>query len=156
MNRRIVVTAAAAAVVSGLLIVLLPQHTASLVRVAAATVAVLTAALVLTAVGPVVARDPQPTALDHVPTAGARPLDPHGLRDARRDLDRPTAPGSVPPAVRARLVEVLRSRGVRDADLPVELTRTPPAGSGRDPAGVARIVHRVLDSVSEGATHGHH
>ena len=100
MNRRIALVALAAAVVSGVLVAVLPQHAVSIVRIGAATLTAVTAALVLTAVAPVVAREPATSALDQLRTLGAPPLDPHGLRDARRDLDRPTAPGSVPPAVR--------------------------------------------------------
>lgn len=156
MNRRIGLAGMAALAVAGVVIVLLPQHATSLLRLAAATVTAITAGLVLAAVGPVVAREPTTSALDQLPANAVPPLEPHGLRDARRDIDRPTAPGSVPPSVRRRLVDVLHAGGVADADLPVELTAVPPAGSGRDPQGVARIVNQVLDAADQGTHHGHH
>lgn len=156
MNRRIGLAAMAALAMAGLVIVLIPQHATSVLRLAAATVTAITAGLVLAAVGPVVAREPTTSALDQLPATVVPPLEPHGLRDARRDIDRPTAPGSVPPSVRRRLVDVLHARGVSDADLPVQLTAVPPAGSGRDPEGVARIVNQVLDAADQGTRHGHH
>lgn len=155
MNRRIVVALMATSVMGGVVVVFLPQHATSIARLGATTVAALTAALVLAAVGPVVARDPEPTALDHLSPVGASPLDPHGLRDARRDLDRPTAPGGVPPAVRDRLLECIETSPHR-IPIPPVLARTPAAGSGRDPVGVAAIVNRILDEVEQGAPHGHH
>ncbi len=156
MNRRIGLAALAAMAVTGVVIVLLPQHAVSLVRIGATTVTVTSAGLVLAAVGPVVAREPETSALDQLPATGVPPLEPHGLRDARRDLDRPTAPGSVPAAVRRRLLDALHARGVADADLPQPLTAVPPAGSGRDPAGVARVVNEILDTAEQGPRHGHH
>ncbi len=155
MNRRIVVALMATSVMGGVVVALLPQHATSIARVGATTVAAFTAALVLAAVGPVVARDPEPTALDHLPPVGASPLDPHGLRDARRDLDRPTAPGGVSPAVRDRLLECIETSHP-EFPIPSVLDRTPAAGSGRDPAGVATIVNRILDDVEQGAPNGHH
>lgn len=164
MNRRIVGVVLAAIVVGGLGCLALPQHAASIVRLVAVAVAVHTGGLVLMAVAPVVAREPERTALDHVPATGATPLDPHGLRDARRDLDRPTAPGALPASVRDRLLDVhaVRSDG-RDGP-PASLV-APAAGAAvdarRDPASVARLVHRILDDLDStpartGATDGHH
>ena len=163
MNRRIAAAVLAAAVVGGLGCLALPQHAASIVRLAAAAVAVYTGGLVLGAVGPVVGREPERTALDHTPATGATPLDPHGLRDARRDLDRPAAPGSLPPAVRDRLLEVHAAQaGARDG-VPTILRAPPttPAGARRDPAAAARLVHRVLDDLDStpartGAPDGNH
>lgn len=156
MNRRIAVAALAGAVVSGLVVVVLPQHATSIVRVGASTVTAIAAALVIAAVAPVVAREPTTSALDHVPTPGASPLDPQGLRDARRDIDRPTAPGSVPSAVRRRLVEALRVRGLPDERLPAILTDEPRPGSGRDAPAVSQLVNEILDAAEQGTTHGHH
>lgn len=156
MNRRIGLAATGALLCAGAVIVLLPQHATSVLRLAAATIAAITGGLVLAAVGPVVAREPTTSALDQLPATLVPPLEPHGLRDARRDLDRPTAPGSVPPTVRRRLVDALGARGVATADLPRQLTAVPPAGSGRDPEGVARIVHEILDAADQGTRNGHH
>lgn len=134
--------------------VVLPQHAAAIARVFAATVVVLTGVLVLRAVAPVAAREPVISALDRVPGPRTPVLDPHGLRDARRDLDRPAAAGSVPPVVRDRLLVAADRRG-----MPLNLHAS--TGSVRDPAAVARIVHRTLDALESadptGANpHGHH
>ncbi|MDE0805075.1 MAG: hypothetical protein OSA99_17345 [Acidimicrobiales bacterium] len=164
MNRRIAAAVLAAGVVGGLCCLALPQHAASIVRLVATAVAVYTGGLVLRAVAPVVAREPELTALDHVPATGATPLDPHGLRDARRDLDRPTAPGTLPASVRDRLVDIHAVRSDGRAETPTLLV-SPAAGTAtgaqRDPAAVARLVHRILDDldstpVRTGATDGHH
>ncbi len=145
----------AAVVVGGFAVVLVPQHATSIVRLLAVTVAVVAGALVLAAVGPVVAREPIASALDHLPAVGATPLDPHGLRDARRDLDRPAAPGTVPPAVRDRLVDALGAHSRSDVVLPLASATSSPKAV-RDRARVAAIVHRILDDVEQGAPHGHH
>lgn len=162
MNRRIAAAALAAAVVGGLGCLVLPQHAASIVRLAAATVAVYTGGLVLVAVAPVVGREPERTALDHTPATGATPLDPHGLRDARRDLDRPAPPGTLPAAVRERLLDVHVARAGSDHPVPDLLLAAPTTGTvRRDPAAVARLVHRLLDDlesppVRTGDPDGHH
>ncbi len=140
MNRLILRYVLATAVGAGVLVAVLPQHAVSVVRLAAGTAVVLAASLVLRAVAPVVARHPTPTALDRRPSVGAPPLDPHGLRDARRDLDRPAAPGSVPPVIADRLASVAARAG---QDLDVRRR----AGTTRDPAAVAAIVHRTLDRI---------
>lgn len=161
MNRRIAAAALAAAIVGGLACLALPQHAASIIRLAAATVAVHTGGLVLVAVAPVVSREPERTALDHTPATGAPPLDPHGLRDARRDLDRPAAAGVLPAAVRDRLLEVYGTRTNDDRPVPDVLRPAPTTGTvRRDPAAVARLVHRFLDDldstpVRTGASDGH-
>ena len=164
MNRRIAAVILAASAVGGLGCLLLPQHAASVVRLVAATVAAYTGGLVLLAVSPIVGREPDRTALDHTPATGADPLDPHGLRDARRDLDRPAAPGTLPPSVRARLLDVHAVRTDGRGDVP-ELLRGPsaatPAPGRRDPASAARLVHLVLDDLDSspsrtGASDGHH
>ncbi|WP_436793334.1 hypothetical protein [Actinospongicola halichondriae] len=155
MNRRIVAAALAATVVGGAVTVFIPQHATSVVRLLAVSVAVVAGALVLAAVGPVVAREPDTSELDHLPAVGAKPLDPHGLRDARRDLDRPAAPGSLPPAVRDRLVEALTTRGRHDV-LPPAVSVATSSAPVRDPSNAAAIVHRILDDVEQGAPHGHH
>ncbi len=178
MNQRIVTAALAATVLAGAATVLVPQHLASIARVAAVAVVVVAGGLVLGAVGPLVAAEPPSTALDAAPTGAASPLDPHGLRDARRDLDRPAAPGALPPPVRDRLVTAAAMRLaragldpalVRTSAVPVaglgsgtwRVLTTPPApGSARDPVAAARAVHRVLDELATidrpaGAAHGH-
>lgn len=155
MNRRIVGFAAAAGVMAGVIVLVVPQHAVSVGRVAATTVAVLTGAVVLRAVAAVASVAPPGSILDRPPMAAVPPLDPHGLRDARRDLDRPTTPGRLPPAVHRRLVSVATQAGV---------TVDPPAAasaSGRSDAGsVAALVNRALDQIDArrpGApTHGHH
>ena len=177
MNRRIASTAVAAVALFGVTIVIVPQHGWSAARVLAVAVAVVTGALVLLAIGPFVRREAPSTALDQRAVAGAPPLDPHGLRDARRDLARPSAPGSVPPDVWDRLVvaatmrlhhvgiDVDTPRGldqmaaVLDPDVVALLATEPRRGAGRDPDEVAAIVHRTLDELDglvrpTGAAHG--
>lgn len=177
LNRRIVGYVFAAVVVGGISSAVVPQHVGSIARVVAVATAVVAGALVLGAVGPFVSREPQRTALDARPLSGAPPLDPHGLRDARRDLDRPCPPGSVPAPVWERLVLAwrmqCRASGAEidgtvddaggDARLRPETCRvlaTPPAaGFDRDPARAAALVHRTLDELSTldrptGAPHG--
>lgn len=177
MNRRITASSVAAVVLLGAVLVAVPQHGWSAARVLAASVVVVTGALVLLAIGPAVQREPPTGALDQVPTPGVPPLDPHGLRDARRDLGRPTSPASVPSDVWDRLVvaatlrlheigvDVTTQRGLdqlgrllRPATAEL-LASVPPAGTGRDPARVAAVVHRTLDELDSlarpiGAPHG--
>ena len=149
MNRRIGAAVLAAAIVGGLGCLLLPQHAASIVRLAAVTVAVHAGGLVLRAVAPVVGREPERTALDHTPVSGAKPLDPHGLRDARRDLDRPAPPGALPAPVRERLLAIHADRDGGRSRLPASL-RSPAPGTvraQRDASAVATLVHRILDDL---------
>lgn len=176
MNRRITASLLAAVVVGGSVTAAVPQHAASIGRVLAVAVVVVTGGLLLGAVGPFVARDPARTALDAVPRTGAPPLDPHGLRDARRDLDRPSQAGSLPRPVWERLIAAsrlqLHAAGLDHEDphaaawlegLPARTRRLlatpPPAGFDRDPAAAAAIVHRTLDDLTTldrrtGAAHG--
>lgn len=171
MNRRIHASLLAATVIGGALTSAVPQHAASIMRTLAVAVVVVTGALLLGAVGPFVARERPRTAVDALPTSGAPPLDPHGLRDARRDLDRPSRPGSLPAPVWDRLVVASRMRfhalgidaGSVESGLRPETWRllsTPPAaGFDRDPATTAAVVHRTLDELaaldrSTGAAHG--
>lgn len=180
MNRRIVASAAAATVIGALLIVVLPQHAASIVRLAAATVAVVAGGLVLLAVAPVASQTPTESALDRAPTRLVAPLDPHGLRDARRDLDRPGSAAALPVALWERIVvaTVLRMQRLGiDVDSPrtrdearalltpatwhLITSRPAPAATGRrDPEAVAGVVHRTLDELDSlthrtGGAHGH-
>ncbi|HEX4901503.1 MAG TPA: hypothetical protein VFV42_01750 [Acidimicrobiales bacterium] len=103
MIRRIGAVAVAASVVAGLGTVIVPQHAASLAAVAAATVAVVAATFLLVVAGPLVAAPPPAW-----PGAGGRagtppPLDPQGLRDARREVARRLAAGT---SARALLAEL--------------------------------------------------
>lgn len=84
MIRRVGSTVVAAVAVAGLASVIVPQHAASLAALAAATVAAVTAALVLVATGPLVAARPPAWPGLRPDTRAAPPLDPQGLRDARR------------------------------------------------------------------------
>lgn len=145
MNRRIATVLAAAVVLAGAVMIVLPQHAATAARVSAATVAVLTGTLVLGAVAAIAGRAPVESALDHPPTTGVAPLDPHGLRDARRDLGRPGATGQLPPVVWDRLTRA-RPVGRLPDDVERLLAAPPGHGQHRDPAAVAAVVHRVLDS----------
>lgn len=165
MNRRLVSFTLAAVVVAGVAMAIVPQHAWSIARVLAVAVAVLAGAAVLAAVGAVTGRDPEITALDRTVGGTAPPLDPHGLRDARRALGRPARPGAVPPPVWDRLrtaaLLALAERGL-DIDNPRtrvharrllkpatwDLLTTPPAPGGTtDPAIVAAVTNRVLDEL---------
>jgi len=81
--RRVASTAVAAAAAAGLVTAVVPQHAASLAVLAAATVAAVTAVLLLAVTGPLVAARP-PAWPVGAERRGAPPLDPQGLRDARR------------------------------------------------------------------------
>lgn len=165
MNRRIASFAIAAVAIAAAATAVFPQHAWSVVRVAAVAVAALAGAAVLAAVGAVTGRDPEVGALDRTPGRAAAPLDPHGLRDARRDLDRPRASGGIPRPVWERLrvaaVQALTERGL-DLDNPRtrlhapraltpatwDLLATPPSTGGTaDRAAVAAIVNRTLDEL---------
>lgn len=165
MNRRILSFSLAAACVAGIAVAVVPQHAWSIARVAAATVTTLAGATVLVAVGTFTRHDPEHGALDRPSTGEVPPLDPHGLRDARRDLDHPTAPGSVPPVVRERLqaaamlrlqaagVDVGSGRSRDEARHLVSpgtwslLSRPPTPGDRRDAGNVAAIVNHTLDDL---------
>lgn len=104
MIRRLASVAAGAAALAGLAIALLPQHAASIAALAAATVAVVAASFLLVLAGPFVTARPEPWPAP----AGARlvpPLDPQGLRDARRTVAARRAAGT---DVRALLDELAR------------------------------------------------
>lgn len=177
MNRRIAAAAAAGATIAGAAAALAPQHAFSAARVLAVAVAVVTGALVLLAVAPVVRREAHLTDLDRRTGSGAPALDPHGLRDARRDLGRPAASGAVPPEVWDRLVvaatlrlqgigvDVETDRGraaigeVLSAPALTLLGAAPVRGSDRDPQRVSAVVHRTLDELDQlarptGGSHG--
>lgn len=177
MNRRIYSVALAAVVVGGVAAMVVPQHTVSIARVLATAVAAVAGGCLLAAVGPLVSREAPRTALDSMPRAGAPPLDPHGLRDARRDLGRPCARGSVPRPVWDRLVVRARMQleeighdlddprsqdavADRVPDRTIRLLGAPPPhGDHRDPAGAAALVHRTLDDLShpnDRSPYGHH
>lgn len=149
MNRRIASVGVGSVAVAAALVVVVPQHAASIVRLLAATVAVVAGGLVLASVAPVASRHPDESELDRTPIRTVAPLDPHGLRDARRDLDRPAAAGSLPTPVRERLVTAV---GVRSQQLGIDIDSPIPAAAAtaatrRDPVAVARIVHRTLDDL---------
>jgi hypothetical protein len=165
VNHRITAALLAAVVVGGSVTAAVPQHAATIGRVVAVAVVVVTGGLLLGAVGPFVARDPARTALDALPRTGAPPHDPHGLRDARRDLDRPSHAGSLPRPVWDRLVAASllqpHAGALDKVPLPTRqlLATPPPAGFDRDPATAAAIVHRTLDDLTTldprtGAAHG--
>lgn len=177
MNRRIAAAAAGGTAIAGAAAALAPQHAFSGARVLTAAVAAVTGALVLLAVAPVVRREVRPTDLDRRAGTGAPALDPHGLRDARRDLGRASAAGAVPPEVWDRLVvaatlrlqgigvDVETDRGraaigeVLTAPTATLLGAVPVRGSDRDPQRVASVVHRTLDELdqlarSTGGPHG--
>jgi len=108
--RRLRSVAVAAAGVAALSSMVVPQHAASLAVLGAATVAVVAAAFVLVLAGPLVAADP-PTWPGRSPPAGAPPpLDPQGLRDARRTVRRRLAAGA---DARALLDELAPDRTTR-------------------------------------------
>lgn len=176
-NRRILAHLLAAVAVGGSASALVPQHTLTISRVLAVAVVGLTGGLLLATVGRFVAAEPPRTSLDSLPRSGAPPLDPHGLRDARRDLDRPAAPGSLPAPVWERLSVAFRMHlhaqgvdptspaGVAAAGARLRpetwelLSASPASGFARDRAGAAAIVHRTLDDLvaldrPNGAAHG--
>lgn len=134
MNRRLFAASLAAAALAGAGAALVPQHAASLVLLASGTV-VVAAVFLLVLAGPLVTGERPVSALDVVPGAGAAPLDPHGLRDARRDLAVRHVPGLLPPPVHDRLA----AAGVLPASPP------PPPGTTVDRDAAAALVHRVLD-----------
>lgn len=179
MNRRILASVCGVACVGGVLVLVVPQHALSIGRLGATTAAVMVGALVLGAVGPFVSRPVPTTGLDVEQSAGATPLDPHGLRDARRDLDLPAAPGRPPTAVRDRLVLAAtmrlqavgvdlddpRSRPRAEEHLAAEtwrvLTEPAPSGSVRASRPSATLTERILDELDAldrptGATHDRH
>lgn len=147
MIRRLGSAALAAVSLAGVVVAIVPQHAASLVLLTAGTLVVVAAAFLLVLAGPLVTADQPTTALDVERAAGAPALEPQGLRDARRDLAGRSAPGSVPAAVRDRLL----AAGV---DLP------PLADTGArttsDPAAVAVLVGRLLDEPAPLAPPGGH
>ena len=135
MNRRLLSASIAAAALTGAGAVVLPQHAASLVLLASGTVVVVAAVFLLVLAGPLVTAERPVSALDVAPGAGAAALDPHDLRDARRDLAARHAPGSLPLPVHDRLA----AAGVLPA------SPRPPRGTTVDRDAAAALVHRVLD-----------
>ena len=145
MIRRLGSAALAAVALAGVVATIVPQHAASLALLAAGTLVVVAAAFLLVLTGPLVAARPPATALDVARTAGAPSLEPQGLRDARRDLAARATPGSLPAAVRDRLL----AAGVD----PPALADTS-GGPTSDPAAVAALVDRLLDD--DPTPHGGH
>jgi hypothetical protein len=135
MTRRLLSASIAAVALAGAGAAVVPQHAASLVLVASGTVVVVAAVFLLVLAGPLVTSERPVSALDVAPGAGAAPLDPHGLRDARRDLAARHAPGSLPPPVHDRLA----AAGVVPASPP------PAPGTAVDRTAAAALVHHVLD-----------
>lgn len=175
MNRRLVPVVLAALAVAGTAVAVVPQHAASIAALGAATVVVVLALLLLVLAGPLVTTEGPTTALDGLPPGQAPALDPQGLRDARRDLAGRGAAGSVPPAVRERLVVAAALRLQRcgiDLDSPntrdhgrallapgtwALLVAPPAPGTTADAAGAAATVHRTLDELDAlAARHGGH
>lgn len=169
MNRRIAAAVFAAGLLGGTAVVIVPQHAVSIVRLLAAAVAVVVAGLVLLAVVPVAARPAPQTPLDRRPSRGAAPLDPPGLRAARRDLGRSATTDRLPAAMRQRLrlASAVRLQDVGiDLDDPQHLDRAAdrlgsrtwkllqeptdghrPTGRRLQPAELAATVHRILDDL---------
>ena len=160
---------AAALTAGGVAVVIVPQHAAAITSVAAATVVVVLAAVALVIMGPLTEREVPITELDVAEAGSAVPLDPPGLRDARRDLAAATR-GPVPGVVWERLVVAavlrLQRRGI-DVDSPHTrqqgrallrpetwqlLTTTPRRGGRSQPVAVAAVVHHTLDELDELAT----
>lgn len=135
MNRRLLSASIAAAALTGVGMAVVPQHAASLVLLASGTVVVVAAVFLLVLAGPLVTAERPVSALDVVPGVGAAPLDPHGLRDARRDLAVRHAPGSLPLPVHDRLA----AAGALPASPP------PLPGTTVDRVSTAALVHQVLD-----------
>lgn len=167
MTRRLGSFALAAVVVAGVVTAVFPQHAWSIARVAAVAVAALSGAVALAAVGALSADDPEPTALDRSSAGRPAALEPHGLRDARRDLDRVRHPGGLPRSVQQRLRVAAQTR-LNDVGVDIEnrsmrpavrrmlstdtweLLSTPPRPGGTaDPDAVAVIVHRTLDELDD-------
>ena len=165
MNRRIGTFVLAAGVVGGIACAVVPQHAWTIARVLAAAVVVLVGGAILVAAGSVTGVDPERGRLDRPAPSTVAPLEPHGLRDARRMLDRPHAPGAVPREVWERLRDAARARlqtvGL-DLDTPTDrraargmmsaetwklLASPPPTGSVQNPRRVAALVHRTLDDL---------
>lgn len=165
MNRRLGTFVLAAGAVGGVAVAVAPQHAWTVGRVLAGAVVLLVGAAILVAAGAVTRVDPALTSLDRPASAVIDPLEPQGLRDARRMLDRPHAPGAVPPEVWRRLRQAARLRlaeaGV-DMDEPRDrdparammseetwrvLAASPSPGTVHQPRRVAAIVHRVLDDL---------
>lgn len=138
MIRRLGSAALAAVALAGMVAVVVPQHAASLVLLSAGTLVVVAAAFLLVLAGPLVTADRPTTALDVEPAAGVPPLEPQGLRDARRDLATWATPGSLPAPVRRRLL----AAGV---DLPSFDDADASTGPTSDAAAVAVLVDRLLD-----------
>ena len=142
MIRRLGSSALAALALGSGAAVLVPQHAASLLLLAAGTLVVVAATFLLVLAGPLVTAEQPATALDVGPGQGAPTLEPQGLRDARRDLSARTAPGSLPSPVRERLL----AAGVTAAS-------TVASGQGTT---VAALGHRLLDDPEPIAPHGGH
>lgn len=132
MIRRLGSAALGSIALAGAVAAAVPQHAASLALLAAGTLVVVAAAFVLLLAGPLVMGERPHTALDVSPAPGAPPLEPHGLRAARRDLEAPIGVGSLPPAVRDRLAAA-------------GLDPTLAWATGGTAGAVAALVNRVLD-----------
>lgn len=97
MIRRVGSVAVGAAATAGTAVALVPQHAASLAVLATATVAVVVAGFVLVLAGPLVAARPPAWPGRGSPPGAPPPLDPQGLRDARRAVARGAGPAPTNP-----------------------------------------------------------
>lgn len=160
MSHRLVSVAVAALAVAGAGAAVFPQHVATLAVLATATVAVVAAGFLLVLAGALLSARPAPwsgtSLLSTVP-----PLDPHGLRDARRDLAA-RRDGTIPPAVHHRL-RVAADRRLAGLGLSLDdpgarhllrgttldvLVRPPGVAEvAGDPAAAAVAAHRLLDDL---------
>jgi hypothetical protein len=161
VSRRLWSAAAAAAAVAGVATAVVPQHAASLASLAVATVAVVAALFLLVLTGPFVTARPA-VAFGGVTERGApAPLDPQGLRDARRALSA-RGDGALPAAVQRRLAAAAERRlaalGV-DLDDPERgpavlgraswrrLVAPPATGAASDPVSAAATAAAILDDL---------
>jgi hypothetical protein len=84
VTRRLMSVVLAASGLAGTGVVAFPEHAASIASLAVATVAVVTAGFLLVVVGALACTRPEPWPATEPGGRTVTPLDPQGLRDARR------------------------------------------------------------------------
>jgi len=167
--RRLASVAAAAAAIAGAAAVVVPQHAASLASLAAGTVAVVAAIFLVVLAGPLVSAAPSGSTLAvGGERAAPAPLDPQGLRDARRDLSSP-AGAALPAPVHRRLRaaaerrlaahgvdldDAVRAPGLLGATTWRQLAEPAAPRTGTDRAAVASATARILDDLDRLAPGG--